>query len=326
MRVGFIGIGSMGQSIAQNVATAGHELTVYDIDANRATAFARRQGCRSTINLADIASNEFVVTMLPTGPIVRQVLLEAQDGAFQKALSPGTIAIDMTSSEPFGTRELGAILARSGVALLDAPVSKRVVAFSGSAPGNSNATTGRALVIMLGGDDSGALARARPLVEDMGDTVCETGPLGSGLMTKALNNFVAAAAYASACEAMIIGKHFGLDAAKTVGIFNQSTGQSFAAEIMLKNKVAVDDYQTGFALALMAKDVRIAERLAESRGLNAPMVQLVDSLWDSALQRLGGTVDLTAALDSWEQDLKPVSEPHREQFLGESAGVRPWPV
>src|SRR5579863_91944 len=126
MRVGFIGIGNMGWPMAANIAKKGHELTVFDVDRARSSRFAQEHNCRAAASIGEIAQNEIVITMLPTGQIVRQALLVDEDGAFAKNLRPGTLVIDMSSSEPVGTRELGKVLDKDGVILLDAPVSGAV--------------------------------------------------------------------------------------------------------------------------------------------------------------------------------------------------------
>src|ERR1700734_4038654 len=100
MRVGFIGIGNMGWPMASHIAQAGHELTVFDVDAARSARFTQEENCRASASLAEVAANEVTVTMLPTGKIVRQALLEDQGGAFAKALKPGAFVVDMSSSEP----------------------------------------------------------------------------------------------------------------------------------------------------------------------------------------------------------------------------------
>src|ERR1700728_31554 len=145
MRVGFIGIGNMGWPMASHIAQAGHELTVFDVDAARAKRFAEEFKCKAAAGLAEIAASEITVTMLPTGRIVCQALTEDQDGAFAKALKPGALIVDMSSSEPVGTRPLGAELAKRGTTLIDAPVS-------GAVPGAKAGT----LAIMMVGDDNAA--------------------------------------------------------------------------------------------------------------------------------------------------------------------------
>ena len=119
--------------------------------------------------------------MLPTGQIVSSVMLDMEGGGLAKSLRPGALLIDMSSSDPIGTRELGEALAKRGIALVDAPVS-----------GGTSGAKARTLTIMIGGDDKEAIARAKPILETMGNRLFDTGPLVSGHAMKALNNYVAA--------------------------------------------------------------------------------------------------------------------------------------
>jgi 3-hydroxyisobutyrate dehydrogenase len=292
MRVGFVGIGNMGWPMAANVAKAGHELTVFDLDIGRSARFGQEHGCKVAASLGDIAACEVVVTMLPTGPIVRQVLTEADHGAFLAHLRAGALLLDMSSSEPVGTRELGAVLAKRGAVLLDAPVS-------GAVP---RAKTGT-LAIMIGGDDQAAIARAKPLLASMGDRIFETGPLGTGHAMKALNNYIAAAGYTAVAEALLIGERFGLDPGVMVDILNVSTGRNFTTEVMIKEHVLAGKFATGFALGLMAKDVRIAADLGEAVNLDAPVSRLIRERWAAARDRLGAASDTSAAILGWKDDL-----------------------
>jgi 3-hydroxyisobutyrate dehydrogenase len=292
MRVGFIGIGNMGWPMAANIAKAGHDLTVFDLDPERGARFTSEHKARAAAGLAEIAQNEITVTMLPTGQIVRQVLLEQENGAFAKNLRPGALVIDMSSSEPVGTRELGKALERTGAVLIDAPVS-------GAVP---RAKTGT-LAIMIGGNDKAAIERAKPLLLAMGKQLFETGPLGTGHAMKALNNYIAAAGYTAVAEALLIGERFGLNQEAMVDILNASTGRNFTTEIMLKEHVLSGKFSTGFAVGLMAKDVRIAADLGEAVKLDAPLSRLIRERWAIARDRLGATSDTSAAILSWKDNL-----------------------
>ncbi len=293
MRVGFIGIGNMGWPMASHIAQAGHELTVFEVDAARASRFAQEENCKAAANLAEVAANEIIVTMLPTGRIVRQALLEDQGGAFAKALKPGTLIVDMSSSEPVGTRELGAEIAKRGAVLIDAPVS-------GAVPRAKAGT----LAIMIGGDDKAAIERAKPLLLSMGKQLFETGPLGTGHAMKALNNYIAAAGYTAVVESLLIGQRFGLNQETMVDILNVSTGRNFTTEVMIKEQVLGGKFATGFALGLMAKDVKIAADLGEAVKLDAPVSRLIRDRWALARERLGAARDTSEALLSWKDDLR----------------------
>lgn len=292
MRVGFIGIGNMGWPMAANIAKAGHELMVFDADAKKSSRFAREHNCRAAADLGEMAQNEIIVTMLPTGKIVREALIENQGGAFAEALRPGTLVIDMSSSEPVGTRELGKALDRLGVILIDAPVS-------GAVP---RAKTGT-LAIMIGGNDKAAIERAKPLLLSMGKQLFETGPLGTGHAMKALNNYIAAAGYTAVVESLLIGERFGLDQGTMVDILNASTGRNFTTEVMIKEQVLGGKFATGFALGLMAKDVKIAADLGEAVKLDAPVSRLIRERWALARERLGATRDTSEAILGWKDDL-----------------------
>jgi len=291
MQVGFVGIGNMGWPMAANLLKAGHSVTVYDSDAARAGRFVAEQGGNAASSLTALSVADFIVTMLPTGQIVRELYMQAQGQGLAASLRPGTVAIDMSSSEPTGTRELGALLAAKGIALVDAPVS-------GAVP---RATTGT-LTIMIGGDDAAAIERAKPLLSCMGNRLFETGALGTGHAMKALNNFVAASGYAAAVEALLTGKRFGLDPTRMLEIMNVSTGRNFNTEVVLQEHVVDGKYASGFALGLLAKDVKIAADLTRAVNIDAPMAQLVSRRYEQARDELGYARDNTEAILAWDKD------------------------
>jgi 3-hydroxyisobutyrate dehydrogenase len=290
MRIGFVGIGNMGGPMAANVAKAGHEVVAYDTDAARLAAWAEETGARAG-TLAEIGAQDIVVLMLPTGAIVRSVVLDADGGALAAALKPGTIVVDMSSSEPIGTQELGAELKTRGAVLVDAPVSGGV----------ARAKTGT-LAIMIGGDDPDAIAKVKPMLGTMGDRLFETGPLGSGHAMKALNNFVAATSFASTAEAMLIGKRFGLDLTTMIEIMNVSTGRNFHTDVVMKDHVIGEKYGTGFAVGLLAKDVKIAADLGRAMKVEAPLSELVGRRWAEARDALGSDSDNTKAILAWDKN------------------------
>jgi 3-hydroxyisobutyrate dehydrogenase len=288
VNVAFIGVGAMGAPMAACVERAGHVLTVYDSSRARARQVATEHGCHIAEGIEGLAASDFVVTMLPTGQIVRDLYL--RDGLALK-LRRGAIAIDMSSSDPVGTRELGAALLPCGITLIDAPVS-------GGVPRAAQGT----LTIMIGGDDPAAIDRARPLLRAMGDRLFDTGALGSGHAMKALNNFVAAAGFAACAEALLAGQRFGLDPARMVEILNVSTGRSFHTDLVLREHVVEGKFATGFQLGLLAKDVRIAADLAQALRLDAPLVRLVSERFEAARDVLGYARDHTEAIKAWDQN------------------------
>ena len=276
----------MGRPMVGHLARAGHSITVMDVDA----AAARRVAADATVRIAvgpeDFRHTDFVVTMLPTGAIVRDVLVGA--GGVAPELPRGALIVDMSSSEPEGTRELGAILTGLGISLVDAPVS-------GGVPRATDAS----LTIMIGGDGP-TIARARPVLELMGKRLFEVGALGAGHAMKALNNYVSAAAFEATSEALLIGKRFGIDPTLLIDILNVSTGRTFHSELSMKDHVIAGRHAAGFLLALAAKDVRIAAGLAATLKIPAPMLALSAAQMSAASEALGPKADVTEAIKVWD--------------------------
>jgi 3-hydroxyisobutyrate dehydrogenase len=287
LKVAVVGVGNMGAPMAACIARAGHAVTVFDSSRERAQQVAAAHGCHAATSLEELADADFIVTMLPTGHIVSELYLSE---GLAGRLRSGTIAIDMSSSDPTGTRKLGASLATHGIVLLDAPVS-------GGVPRAAQGT----LAIMIGGDDREAIERARPLLRTMGDRLFETGGLGTGHAMKALNNFVAAAGFAACAEALIAGERFGLDPTRMVEILNVSTGRNFHTDIVLREHVIGGKFATGFALGLLAKDLRIAAQLMRELDFDAPLVRLVSARFDQARDALGYASDNSEAIKAWNQ-------------------------
>lgn len=278
--VAFLGLGKMGLPMASRLVAAGFSVAGYDpVEAAR-TTFAQAGGRASTTPGEAAQGADVLITMLPDGKAVRAALL-GPDGIADR-LSPGALVLDMSSSAPVATRDLAADLAARGLTLVDAPVS-----------GGVKRAVDGSLAIMAGGEGS-MVARARPLLEAMGTSIFETGPIGSAHAMKALNNYVSAAGLAAACEALRVGAAFGLDPEQMTDILNVSTGRNNSTAVKLKPFVIPKSYTSGFSMALMAKDLRTADDLARQLGVPAPLSHAVTDLWAQALETLGPQADHTA--------------------------------
>jgi 3-hydroxyisobutyrate dehydrogenase len=292
--IGFIGIGNMGAPMAANVKRGGFEVIAFDLDPKRAEAFAKEHGVKSTASLAELGKAvDAVITMLPTGKEVREALFSMQGGALAANMRPGAVVIDMSSADPVGTRALGTELSVNKLVLVDAPVS-------GGVPRAKDGS----LAIMIGGD-AATIARVRPILACMGSKLFEVGSLGCGHAMKCLNNFLAGTSFAAAAEAVTVGRKFGLDPQVMADVINVSTGRSFASENLIKQHVLSGAFGTGFALGLLAKDVKIAADLADQIGVDAPVGRLVRDLWVDAREALGGEQDHTRAASHWEKRSLP---------------------
>ena len=281
--IGFIGIGNMGAPMAANLVKGGFRVIAYDVDLNRASAFAKEHGASAARDLAGLADADAIVTMLPTGKEVRAAVLPLA-GRLRK----GAVVIDMSSADPVGTRALHAELAAHGVRLVDAPVS-------GGVPRATDGT----LAIMIGGDRE-AIAAARPGLEKMGNRLFDVGGSGNGHAMKALNNFVAGTAFIAVSEALVVGERFGLDPAAMVDIMNVSSGKSFNTEHVAKQHVVSRKFASGFALGLLAKDVGIADALAKALDVRSPLIDMSAALLGEARDHVGFEQDHTRAYTYWE--------------------------
>lgn len=288
--IGFIGMGNMGVPMAANLVGAGYAVTAYDIAADRAQKFAETRAARATTSLAALGKGaDLIITMLPSGRDVRQVLLEMENGALAGNLQAGSIVVDMSSADPVGTRELGRELASRRIALVDAPVS-------GGVPRARDGS----LAIMIGGDPN-TVAAVKPVLARMGGKLFEVGGLGCGHAMKALNNFLAGTSFAAASEALRVGQQFGLDPAVMIDVINVSTGRSFPTDMVMKQHVLSGTFATGFALGLLAKDVKIAADLAAQLGASAPIGRLICELWAGARDGIGGDCDHSCAAAYWDR-------------------------
>jgi 3-hydroxyisobutyrate dehydrogenase len=285
-RVGIVGLGAMGWPMSANLIKAGVDLTVFDLDADRVAEFAGSHACTAAKHPADFAGTSIVITMLPDGHVVADVV-HNWEGGLLTVLQPGSTILDMSSSSPGGTIELFEEARRHGLDVVDAPVS-------GGVPRATDGT----LSIMVGAGNE-AFAKVEPTLQKLGRVIFRTGPVGSGHAMKALNNVLAAAAYAALAEAIEVGRAYSLDPKTLVDVVNESTGRSFSSDVVFGQNVIPGTYSTGFMLGLLAKDAGIAAEMAAAVDIDAPVLQLVASRWSEALASVGFTADHSRAHTAW---------------------------
>jgi 3-hydroxyisobutyrate dehydrogenase len=255
---------------------AGFAVTGFDI-----TEPARRRFADDGHKIADtlaaaVAAAEVIITLLPDGPAVRACV-----AAMWPHLRSGAIVMDMSSSDPVGTRALGAEMIAAGFGFVDAPVS-----------GGVKRAVDGSLAIMVGGENA-TIDRIQPVLVAMGKSIFRTGLLGSGHAMKALNNYVSGAGLVAAIEALRIGQAFGLEPGVIVDVLNASTGRNNSTENKLKQFVIPENFASGFALGLMAKDIEAARDLAAATGIAAPLADRCAALWEAGAKRLGLSADHT---------------------------------
>jgi len=274
--IAVVGLGNMGRPMAASLMRGGYDVIGYDLALEARRGFIDAGGQAVGDIAAAVARAAVVITLLPDGKSVRGAV-----EAMQPHLARGAIVIDMSSSDPLGTRALGAALGEAGFGFIDAPVS-----------GGVKRAIDASLAIMAGGDPE-IIERVEPVLAAMGKSIFRTGPLGSGHAMKALNNYVSAAGFAAAVEAIAIGAKFGLEPDAMVDVLNASTGRNNSTENKLKQFVLARSYTSGFSLGLMAKDIRTADELASAIGVPAPLADATAALWSTAAERLGSSADHT---------------------------------
>ena len=266
--VGWIGIGNMGWPMARNAKKAGVDIAVFDLDQDKLGRFAEEFDAKRASSLAALSEmSDVIVTIVPDGKVVRRICFGDGDN-LAAGFADGKILVDMSSSAPVGTRELGEELKAKGITLIDAPVS-------GGVTGAENAT----LSIMVGCSDEDALAKVMPFFEATGKNIFRCGPLGAGHAMKCLNNYLSAVGLTAANEALLIGQKFGLDPSTMVDILNVSTGRNSSTERKYHQSVLPRTYVSGFSTALMAKDVGIANGLAGDQDMTAPLLNSLNAIW-----------------------------------------------
>ena len=256
----FIGLGRMGQPMVRRYA-ATHSTLLFDIDTDISASLAAELTATSLPALTELPDGiATVILMLPDSRIVESVLLGADGGAGLFALlSPGTLVIDMGSSEPVSTRRLSELASREGLQYVDAPVSGGV----------AKATTGE-LAIMVGGEPA-AVQSAMAHLEPMGANIVQVGPSGAGHAAKALNNLLSATNLAAAAEVLCVAERSGIRPEVMVEVLNSSTGRSQATEVKYPQHILTGTFASGFEMDLMLKDLDIATGLSAEDDISTPI-------------------------------------------------------
>jgi len=269
-KVGFVGLGAMGSVMSPLLVKAGYQVFGYDIIANIDVS----SGVKQLDTLDDFAQFDAIIFMLPNSKIVSQVVTKLLE------INTKSILIDMSSSDPRETKKLGKTIETKGLKFLDAPVSGGV----------SRAKTGD-LMIMAGGKEQD-LEEVKDLLSVMG-TVQFAGPLGSGHAIKALNNYVSAAGLIASFEALATARSFGIQPENFLKIINGATGKNNTTEVKLDKFVVSEQFNSGFALDLMVKDVSIAHNLIKDLSSDNPLSSDVYNYLSESLKLLGDNPDHT---------------------------------
>lgn len=269
--IGFIGLGNMGGPMAANLLAAGHELKVFDLAPQLAEPLVE-QGAARVDSARDAAAGvEFVISMLPNGEIVKNLYIHGD--ALLDAIGPATLVIDSSTIAAEDAVEVHEAAKARGIGMIDAPVS-----------GGVGAAKAGKLTFICGGEESD-VERARGVLGDMGKAVFRAGPSGAGQVAKICNNMLLAVHMIGTAEALAMGDKAGLDPKAMTGILTASSGRNWSLDTynpwpgVQEGVPAGNDYQGGFLVKLMNKDLGLAAAAAARLGADTPMGDLARRLY-----------------------------------------------
>lgn len=287
MKIGFIGIGVMGRSMAKHLMKAGHQVSVYNrTKAKAAEVIAAGALWRETV--ADCCMGEDVIITMVGYPKDVEEVYFGEAGVIAAA-KPGAYLIDMTTTSPELSKRIYAAAQEKGLHALDAPVSG----------GDTGAKLG-SLSIMVGGDVS-AFEVCLPLFEILGENIIYQGGPGAGQHTKMANQIAIAGAISGVVEALAYGEHMGLDPKKMLASISQGAAGSFQMS-QLAPKMVEGDFAPGFYLKHFIKDMQIADAESQAVGLSLSVLEDALAKYQELAAKGLGDLGTQALIKYYEKD------------------------
>lgn len=272
--IGIIGCGAMGGGMIARLVEKGHSVMCYDASPE-ARARGADNGATDCENLAPIAEScDLIILSLPRAEIVRQVMLE-----LGPLLRKGTIVVDASTSEPDTTKTIAAEAELAGYEFLDGPVS-----------GGPAGAKGGVMTMILGGPEE-AIAKIRPVLEDLTAKIVHVGPAGSGHAAKIANNLLCAANLVLVSEMAKLADSSGISLDSLLEGVNAGSGRSGVSEVNFPKWIMSESYDSGFTMGLMRKDVGLATKLAAGANLNLPATQAIAAIWEDSRATLDDSDD-----------------------------------
>jgi 3-hydroxyisobutyrate dehydrogenase len=288
MKIAFIGLGNMGGGMAPNLVKAGHEVRAFDL-SEAALAHARERGCATFGSIAEAVERaEAVVSMLPNGAIVKDVYTSQVIGRAPEE----AILIDCSTIDVATAREVEKLAADAGYEMVDAPVS-----------GGIAAAAAGSLTFMVGGSEL-AFIRAEAVLKGMGKAVIHAGGAGAGQAAKICNNMMLGVHMIGTCEGFAMAQKLGLDPQVFYDIASVSSGQSWSVTSYCPvpgvgpTTPADNDYQGGFATALMLKDLKLAMEAAQTAQMDPKMGGRAKELYEAFDAAGNGGLDFSAIIET----------------------------
>ena len=280
MKVGFVGLGNMGNPMAANLVKAGHQLTVHDLRREAATNLLEMGANWADVPKDVVPGNDVVFTSLPVPRDVEAVVLG--DNGILEGSDASTVYMDLSTNSPTVIRRLHDICADKGVTVMDAPVS-------GGVYGAAAAT----LAVMVGGERA-VFDRMKPTLDAIGSHVVYCGPIGNGMVCKICNNLLSMGIGVLMTEALTLGVKAGVHLATLADVIANSSGGNRRLVEKFPRYLFKGNFEPGFATALAAKDVRLATDLGREYGIPMELSNLVDQRHVEAMFRGWGPEDSDA--------------------------------
>jgi 3-hydroxyisobutyrate dehydrogenase len=287
--IAFIGLGNMGGPMAANLAKAGHSVKAFDLSA-QALAQAAEAGCQTAESAQDAVKGvDFVVSMLPAGKHVEGLFVTGDQPLFD-LIDSNALVIDSSTIDADTARRVAAAGATKGIGFIDAPVSGGV--------GGAQAGT---LTFIVGGSEA-QFAQAKPVLECMGKNIFHAGDHGAGQVAKVCNNMLLGILMAGTCEALNMGMKNGLDPKVLSDIMKQSSGNNWALQVynpvpgVMDGVPASRDYQGGFMVELMFKDLGLAMEVSQQSASATPMGSAARALFNLHKSAGNGALDFSSLI------------------------------
>ena len=281
--IGFIGLGAMGRGMAANCQKKGFSLVVQDINPEP-VEYLVSLGAKAAGSVGEVAQQcSVIVTCLPNGPIVRDVIL-GPDGVLENA-EPNSLIVDLSTIEPETTDDLHTAAKAAGHRAVDAPIGRLAW----------HAERGESL-FMVGGARSD-FDQIKPLLEAMGTTIHYCGEGGTGTRTKLVNNYLAIILCQLNAEALALSNRFGLDLETTLDVIHGTTATNGQLKVNWPNKVLAGDTDPGFTIDLAHKDLTLIVGAANNQRVPVPVAAAAREAFSSARSRGYGSQDFSAMVD-----------------------------
>ena len=286
-RVGFIGLGLMGEPMSRNVLAKGYPLTVFDIKPEAVQRLVAAGAAEAPSPRAVAERSDVVFTIVPNSSDVESVILGPAGVA--EAARAGLIVVEMSTIDPAVTTRVAAALAERGVAMLDAPVG-RPSAFAADAK----------LAFMVGGDPD-VLDRCRDILMTMGDTIFYCGESGMGATMKVVNNFLSVATLAMTSEALVLGAKSGLKTSVMLDVLRQTAANNAHLTMTYPRKALRRDFSPMFMIDLAHKDLSLGLQLGATQQVPLAMGAVAREMFSAARARGRGKLDWTAVMTVLEE-------------------------